>query len=208
MDPRTAKLWAMQNRHDGDRRRLFATVAQAVDARSVLYPGCFVDIAASMVFDDVTYVDIDKRFTAFFADEVGVREIVDDERDNADEYTLRSIHADYQHELPITAESVDLLVSLYAGFVSEHCTQYLKVGGALLVNPSHGDAAMASIDERYELHGVITSRDGAYAFSSQGLDGYFIPKRGEPVTVERLHELGRGVAYTKSPFAYLFTRIS
>jgi len=92
--------------------------------------------------------------------------------------------------------------------VSEHCTRYLKVGGTLLVNDSHGDASMASIDERYEFTGVITSRDSHYRFGAATLGGYFIPKRDEPITVERVRDLGRTIGYTKSAFAYLFTRTS
>ena len=58
------------------RWRLFRAVAEAVDAKTVLYPGCYVDIAPSFVFPSVTYVDSDRRAPRFFGDEAGVREIV------------------------------------------------------------------------------------------------------------------------------------
>ena len=109
-------------------------------------------------------------------------------------------------ELGLADESFDLLASLYAGLVSEYCTRYLRVGGTLLVNSSHGDAAMASIDSRYRLAGVVTSRAGNYRVSMDGLDSYLIPKRSVEVTAELLHRTGRGIAYTRSPFAYLFQR--
>ncbi len=38
MDQLTAKLWAGQNKHEGDRLRLFTAVANAVSASDVLYP--------------------------------------------------------------------------------------------------------------------------------------------------------------------------
>ena len=98
-------------------------------------------------------------------------------------------------------------MSLYAGFITEHCTRHLRVGGTLLVNPSHGDAAMASIDPRYELAGVVDAGGGRYRVSRNDLDTYLIPKKQQLVTVETLRETGRGVGYTKSPFAYLFSRI-
>ena len=99
-------------------------------------------------------------------------------------------------------------MSLYAGFISEPCTRYLRIGGTLLVNPSHGDAAMASIDDRYELSGVVVARDGNYRVRADGLDDYLIPKkRGIEVTPDLPHERNQGIAYTKSPFAYLFTRV-
>ncbi len=78
----------------------------------------------------------------------------------------------------------------------------------LLVNPSHGDAAMASIDDRFRLIAVVTSGAGRYRVDHADLGQYLIPKKGQDVTAELLHELGRGIAYTKTPFAYLFERIS
>jgi hypothetical protein len=207
MNPTTAQLWAKQNQHDGDRRRLFTAVGDAVDASTVLYPGSYVDIAPSFVFDSVTYVDIDRRAPKFFADTDGVREIVAHNNGPADP-DITFIHADYTTDLDLPPEHFDLLVSLYAGFVSEHCTRHLRPGGMLLVNASHGDAAMASIDPRYELAGTITSRNGNYRVDAGELDTYLIPKQPKPITVDLLHETGRGIGYTKSPFAYLFERIA
>jgi hypothetical protein len=208
MRAKTEKLWAEQDRHPGDRRRLFTAVVDAVAAESALYPGCFVDIAPSFVLPEVVYVDTDKRAATFFDDEEGVRELI--ERNEGDvAAAITFLHADYTEPLALPkAASFDLLISLYAGFVSEHCTNRLKVGGTLLVNPSHGDAAMASIDERYVLAGVVTSRNGEYRVERTNLDGYLWPKKPVEVTVELLHELGRGIGYTKSPFAYLFERIA
>ena len=76
------------------------------------------------------------------------------------------------------------------------------------MNPSHGDAAMASIDDRYRLSAVVTARDGGYQVRTSDLDTYLVAKRPLDVTAELLHERGRGIAYTRSPFAYLFERIT
>lgn len=205
MKPKTAELWAKQDQHQGDRWRLFSAVAEALDASTVLYPGCYVDVAPSFVFESVTYLDVDKRAPIFFDDIDGIREIITD-HNGPTEPDISFIHADYTSRLDLPDNHFDLLVSLYAGFISEHCTQHLKVGGTLLVNPSHGDAAMASIDPRYELSGVVISRSGEYRVSATKLDTYLIPKKPQAVTAEALHEAGRGIGYTKSPFAYLFTR--
>lgn len=207
MKPKTAELWAKQDQHQGDRWRLFSAVAAAIDATTVLYPGCYVDIAPSFVFDAVTYVDIDKRAPKFFADTEGVREIIAAHHGPSDPH-VAFIHADYTSSLDLPEDHFDLLVSLYAGFVSEHCTQHLRVGGTLLVNPSHGDAAMASIDPRYVFAGVVTARDGNYKIDTSDLDTYLTPKKPQTITVDRLHETCRGIGYTTSPFAYLFTRVS
>ncbi len=207
MNPKTAELWAKQDQHQGDRWRLFSAVAASVEASSVLYPGSYVDLAPSFVFDSVTYLDVDKRAAKFFADTDGVRDIVADHDGPADP-DITFIHADYSSDLDLPADHFDLLVSLYAGFVSEHCTRHLRIGGSLLVNPSHGDAAMASIDPRYELTGVVVASNGNYRVATSDLDTHLIPKKPQSVTVETLHESGRGIGYTKSAFAYLFTRIA
>lgn len=206
MKPKTAELWAKQDQHGGDRWRLFSAVVDAIDASTVLYPGCYVDVAPSFVFKSVIYLDVDNRAPKFFADMDGVLEIIAD-HDGPSEPQIRFIHADYTSRLDLPDEHVDLLVSLYAGFISEHCTRYLKIGGTLLVNPSHGDAAMASLDPRYELTGVVISRSGDYRVSTTNLDAYLVPKKPQEITTETLHASGRGVGYTRSPFAYLFTRI-
>ena len=134
-----------------------------------------------------------------------MREIVA-EHDGPADPDIAFLHADYRSDLDLPDDHFDLLVSLYAGFITEHCTRHLRVGGALLANPSHGDAAMASIDPRYELAGVVDAGGGRYRVSRNDLDTYLIPKKQQLVTVETLRESGRGVGYTKSPFAYLFSR--
>lgn len=208
MKERTAKLWAKQDQHEGDRLRLFTAASKAVDASSVLYPGCFVDIAPSFVFPTVTHVDMDRRANQFFQDADGVNEIIATNQIDQGERTVRWLAQDYRDDLDLPEQSVDLLCSLYAGFISEHCTGHLRIGGRLLVNASHGDVAMASIDLRYRLDAAVESRDGDYRVHRRDLDRYLVPKKPQTITVASLHQLGRGIAYTKSPFAYLFERIS
>ena len=68
MRDKTKQLWEKQNWHPGDRVGLFSAVAGALEASTVLYPGSYIDIAPSFVFDHVTYVDIDRRAARFFSD--------------------------------------------------------------------------------------------------------------------------------------------
>ena len=206
-----AKFHAEYDVHPDDRLGLFGAVEDFTGpAARVLYPGSYVDIAPSVWFDHVTYIDVDKRAAEFFGNADELAQLVDSKRRSAhtptDTAVLKFHHLDYRERLPEPTESFDLLISLYAGFVSEHCTNYLRVGASLLVNPSHGDAAMASIDHRYELAAAVVRREGRYRVSAAGLDSYPIPKREQEITVESLHESGRGVRYTHSPFAYVFTR--
>lgn len=208
MEERTRQLWAKQDQHEGVRWRLFGAVAASIEAERVLYPGSYCDVAPSFVFPSVTYVDLDRRAAQFFADEDGVREIVTAHRGGPTDPQITFVHADYTKDLGFASESFDLLVSLYAGLVSEYCTDLLRIGGALLVNPSHGDAAMASIDPRFELSGVVVSGSGNYRVRTADLETYLIPKQPAELTPEVLHERGRGIAYTRAAFAYLFRRVA
>lgn len=209
VDAFTRKLWDKQNQHTGDRERLFRSVAKAIPTvKRALYAGSFVDVAASFAWPSVTYIDIDKRMPRFFGDTGGVAEILTENGVDPETHEIQFIHSDYSADLGLSDESFDLVISLYAGLISVHCTRFLRIGGFLLVNPSHGDAAMASIDPRYKLAGVVISRDSKYRVSTSDLDAYLIPKKPQSITTETLHETGRGIGYTTSPFAYLFTRIA
>ncbi len=204
-ETRTRRLWNEQNKHEGDRQRLFAAVAEAIPANRVLYPGSFVDIAASFVFDDVTYVDIDRRAARFFGDAETVDAIIAEHR--TDEATWQFIAADYRNDLALEPGSFDLLVSLYAGPVSDSCGHLVRPGGHVLANPSHGDVALLAQDERFILAGTVTGRSGEYTVRTTDLDGHLIPKRPPHPTREEILSMGRGVGYTRSPFAYVFKRV-
>lgn len=121
--------------------RLFRAVGEQVPAQRVLYPGSYVDVAASFAFPRATYVDVDSRAAAFFADRQGVLELIKAHPGSPADPVVEFVHGDYSDVLAIPDGGFDLLISMYAGFVSESCTRYLRVGGTLLVNPSHGDAA-------------------------------------------------------------------
>ncbi len=203
-NPRTHLLWESFHQHPGDRHRLFGAVAAAFDVSTVFYPGCYVDVTPSFVFDSVTYLDVDRRAAQFFADVPGVEEIVRGHRRDQTTATWRFLHADYTAEDTVPEDSFDLLLSLYAGFVSEHCTRHLRTGGLLLVNPSHGDVAMARLEPRYRLVAVVTSRDGRYAVRRDDLETFLVPRRDIEITKEGLRASGRGIAYTRPAFAYVF----
>lgn len=183
-------------------------MASFIDAERALYPGSYVDLAPSFAWPSVTYVDTDRRAAQFFADEVGVQELLSEHGVEPTSRSVRFIAADYTDPLDLDEGGFDVLISLYGGFISTACTHHLRVGGTLLANPSHGDAAMASIDPRYRLQAAVTSRSGDYAVDDRNLDTYLVPRRDVEVTAESLIASGRGVAYTRSPFAYLFERVA
>lgn len=205
MKDKTQALWEQQDKHKGDRWRLFQAVSATFPARKVLYAGSYVDVAPSFVYDDVTYADMDKRAAVFFADTEGVQRIIRDHGGCANAQ-FSFLHGDYK-SLALEEQSFDLLISLYAGFISEACGHLLRISSVLLVNSSHGDAALAALDPRFKLVAVVTSTGNRYRVTDQNLDSYMVPKKPQTVTADSLRASGRGIAYTKSPFAYLFRRV-
>jgi len=207
-----AEFHADYDKHPDDRVRLFAAIVAvfAADSR-VLYPGSYVDIGTSVWFDEVAYVDTDARAGRFFAQKRAVVDLINTKRAAVDRDTdvdprVTFHHLDYQSRLPVDDSSCDLLVSLYAGFITEHCSRYVRPGGHLLVNNSHGDASMAALDAQNELVAALVSRSGSYRVVTADLGSFMVPKRGEPATVDELHETNRGIAFTKPAFAYIFKR--
>ena len=87
------------------------------------------------------------------------------------------ISSDYSQPLDFKEKSYDLLISQYAGFVSQACKKYLKTGGILLANNSHGDAGMAFIDDDYEFIAAVYVKGGSYHITDRNLGSYFIPMK-------------------------------
>lgn len=191
---------------DFERLDLFQLLAEKYDIKNAIYPGSFVHITPSFVYPTTTYVDTDKRAKTFF-DDLRVRDIVAKRKNYPEEAEITFYSQDYRTEISEIAERFDLLISQYAGFVSQHCKRYLRMGGVLLVNNSHGDASMAFIDEAYELLAVVMGKNGKYRLTEENLDSYFVPKQSIEITKECLEKTQRGVGYRKSGSMYLFKRV-
>lgn len=199
------------DQHEGDRERMFRAVAERWPAiERVLYPGSYIDLSPSFVFPDVTYVDVDRRAARFFSDCSGIDALIGKRRRGAEASASewRFLAADYAEPFDVPDGSIDLLVSLYAGFISPECAHYLRPGGLLLANNSHGDASMASLDAGFQLVAVLTRRDGAYRVVEGELADYLTPRKdGVEVTAAELRRTNRGVRYRRDAAAYVFERL-
>jgi hypothetical protein len=184
---------------------LFQIIAANYDIHRVLYAGSFVHITPSFVFPDVVYVDNDKQANAFFS----TPEIMDYimQRKTYPQTPYIQFHfMDYRDVFDEELASFDLLISQYAGFVGQHCKSYLKKGGLLLANNSHGDAGVAAIDPDYQLVAVFFKRNEKWRISESNLDAYFVPKTQIEVTKQYLEKLQKGIGYKKVANAYLFRK--
>ncbi len=196
--------WSQYQGSIGDRSGLFAAVADTWPIEHALYPGSYVDLSPSTAISSVTYVDTDARATRFFADDDLLGSELDGcTRPGAGEH-VRYLAADYTQPLDVPDSSADLLISLFAGLVFEHCRRYLRPGGWLLANTSHGDASIAALDPTTTLVAAVHHDADRYHLDVDGLDHYLIPKRPEAADPDKIRASGRGIAYTKAAFAYVF----
>jgi len=191
---------------DDERLGLFVALEQKYNVTRVLYPGSFVHITPSLVFPDVVYVDSDKRAEKFFTDEA-IHDFVVHNKLYREEPLFRFHKADYRNDFGERSGGFDLLISQYSGFVSQDCKKYLQDGGILVVNNSHGDASMASVDPDYEFVAVYKRRsDKAFSISVKELESYFIPKKDVDITKSYIENLGRGLGYTRNASGYIFRK--
>jgi len=172
-----------------------------------IYPGSYIQVSPSFIFPHVVYVDADKKAIKFFKG-VSLIELVSARKEYPQEPKIVFHGMDYRELIDGYRSQFDLLISQYAGFISDSCKPYLRKGGYLLVNNSHGDAGMASIDPDYQLVATVHRREGKYRLSTAALDDYFVPKKDIKVTRELLLERGKGVGYTKTAPLYLFQKVS
>jgi hypothetical protein len=192
---------------DFERLDLFQLLAKQYDIRSAVYPGSFVHVTPSFVFPLAAYIDSDRKAKRVFSDMSAVLEFVRQRKEFDGEPEIQFYGQDYTDPIEALNGRFDLLISQYAGFVSQHGKRYLKVGGYLLANNSHGDASMAFIDDDYELTAVVQRKNGRHTLSTRNLNSYFIPKKPIEITKELLEKTQKGVGYTKSAAAYIFKRL-
>ena len=184
---------------------LFQTMKKEFKIDSVIYPGSFIQISPAFIFPKVVFIDSDKTAKKSFDDDRLIQYIA--ERKEYDAMPDVAFYAqDYREVIDELKGQFDLLVSKYAGFISDSCKSYLKVGGYLLVNNSHGDAGLASLDVDYELVATIKMSDGRYRIHFSNLGEYFIPKRDIDITKEYLYKMRKGVGYKKVAQLYVFQR--
>lgn len=189
-----------------ERLELFQIISEHFGVQRVLYPGSFVHVTPSFVFPDVVYVDNDDQTKRFF-NKPELSTFIEERKIYSQDAKVTFQYADYRNGFDEAVASFDLLISQYAGFVGQDCKQYLKMGGFLLVNNSHGDAGMAALDDDYKLQAIFFVKNGKHRISKKNLEEYFQPKSDLRITKEYLESLQKGVGYKKTASVYLFQKV-
>ncbi len=207
MATNTLSLYKTYHLDRGDEREgLFTVLHDRYGIERALYPGCFVHVTPSFVIPEVCYVDTEKRADRFFA-APETAALVERRKQYPRPAVYRFHHQDYREPIPEPDEAFDLLISQYAGFISQHAWTHLKVGGWLVANNSHGDAGMAYLDDRYAFVAAVDKRGDRYRLVETDLDTFFVPKKALDITPAYQEELGRGIGYKKSAAVYVFQRV-
>jgi hypothetical protein len=191
---------------NGDRRDIFRLLVDHYEIRSAIYPGSYIDIAPSFYIPLTVYIDSFKKTNKFFEDP-SIYSFISKNKKYRKKPFLRYYNMDYNSDFGEEEDSFDLLISLYAGFVSQSCKKYLKEGGILLANNSHGDAGLTYLDKDFELIATIYRSNGQYRLTNKNLDRHFIPKKPDlVVTKDYLKKKGKGIGYTKTASFYVFRK--
>ena len=133
---------------------LFRLLNNMYDIGRVIYPGSYIHISPSFIFSDVVYIDSDKNAKKYFNSNE-LNPMVTERKEYIEDPKITFIGLSYENPLEELHASFDLLISQYAGFISNSCKKFLRIGGYLLVNNSHGDAGLAAIDEDYKLISTV-----------------------------------------------------
>lgn len=191
-------------KRQAERLSLFRVLREHYGDMRCLYPGCFVHITPSFVFPSVTYVDSDARAASFFSNPA-VRRMVAHQKEYAEQPDTCFLHADFTEDLDIRND-FGLLISQFAGFVSDACNRYLRTDGILLANDSHGDASLAAVSPKWTLVGVVLQNAELYSISANSLQEYFVPKRGTYVDRSLILGTRRAIPYVRTASNYIFRK--
>lgn len=186
----------------GDRKALYKAVIDKYSLKNCLYPGSHIDISPSLVIPEVTYVDNFKGAIKFFKEEKDIKDFIDKNKECKEESIFKFIGKDYFDDLDIP--QVDLIISEYAGFVGQATKRYLKIGGILLANDSHGDATLARFDEDFLFIGVVNSNN---KIASSSLEKYFTLKNEEKINLDLVKSKMKGLKYIKTANNYIFKKV-
>ncbi|HEY60164.1 MAG TPA: hypothetical protein G4N92_05725 [Anaerolineae bacterium] len=189
-----------------ERKDLFLLLRQRYKICKALYPGSFVHVTPSLVFQEVVYVDSDKNAKRFFEEIDSIKQFINLNKSYKEESSYRFMYQDYSTPIDLPYDYFDLLISQWAGPISQSCKKYLKPGGFLLANNSHADAGIAFLDHDYLLVSAIKYSNGKFKIMENKLDIYFIPKSSKIISKESLIKSGKGIAYKNTAHSYLFMK--
>lgn len=185
-----------------ERAGLFKMLKERYHCNEALYPGSSVHITPSFFFPHVAYVDQSPTAAGFFADMEGIQTYVSRNKHYKRKTYIRFIPQDYRLPLKLHPGGFDLLISLYAGGVSQACKKYLKVGGILVTNDHQNDVEDVVTDTDFKLRTVLKYSGGKYRFMDENLEQFLAVTRKEKKGKNYLKSTSQGLAYREDIDVY------
>jgi len=185
----------------GNRKNIYKIVKDTFDLKSAIYPGSYIDIVPSLILEEVTYIDNFKKANTFFKQKNEIVKYIEENKEYSNPSYINFIYDDYSKVSNI--EMVDLIISQYAGFVGQETKQFLKVGGILLANDSHGDATLAYLDESYQFIATIDND----IINFDNLEKYFFLSSKRMINLSEVKEKQKGPKYINNAQNYIFKKI-
>jgi len=191
---------------------VFKGVNNIVKPSRVLYPGCHRHVTASLVFNDVVYVDNYSKIKSCFIDEK-VLDWVSSNKEYKEKAEIKFIGKNFESDFGEKVESFDLLMSLSAGIVTTSCSKYVKKLGYVLVSDAHFDARMLYLDLDFELTHVWDSERKKFDDDADALSGHFTTMDGKAITKDQVQEsidkpkAKRSFKLQKEILFYLFQKV-
>jgi hypothetical protein len=189
-----------------ERRELFAGLVKEFSPESAVYPGSFVHITPSFYIPHMAYLDSDRRIDRFFSDEA-VRDYIAANKQYSAGCEVEWRQEDYREVPAFERKEFDMMFSFYAGFISRNCRTYLRPGGILVANNSHGDASLALCDPAYRCVGVILRSGQKFQMKFDSIEAYISKSDASDIDEEKVLKRMIGEKFTSSAFAYIFERI-
>jgi hypothetical protein len=183
--------------------KAFNQLVKTYHIKSGIYPGSYIHITPSLVIPEMHYVDMDRKAIKFFHEQEEILSYINTHKTYHMKSKITFEPTDFNKNLIVT-KTYDLLISLYAGFISQAAKKYLKIGGILLSNDSHGDATLAYYDEDYRLIGVMDNTNSKII--NNQLEAYFKLKTGT-IDLNKVKLEMKGPKYIKRIEYYIFKKI-
>lgn len=190
---------------------LWQALKDKYDISRVIYPGSYIQISPSFHFDYTVYIDNDKKANKFFNQNNQTEEIQKYINKNKNEENeFKFYYQDFNKDIDEDLNSFDLMISLYAGFVTDNNLKYVKNNGYILVNNSHNDALNCYLNhkDKCKLIAVINGNGNKYKIidSQSILDECFIAKKPDKLKEFKKKKNMKTIAFKKSFKYYVFEK--
>ena len=192
---------------DFERAELFESIKDEYGCSTVLYPGCSIHITPSFYFQHVVYVDISETAKEFFQDNQSILSIVNSNKKYKQSAYIQFIHSDYTKELPVRENNYDLLLSIYAGGITESCKKYIKPGGIIVSNNHQNDAQQALKDSSIRLEALIHRKSKKYHIENCTGEKMLEALQEHSMPSKSMKNSSSGLKYVDNEYYYLFRKI-